>query len=136
MSRQSLAKAHQKIQELSWDPTFIEPLPIDRLTAVRHHIDPRAHLRKLPAQRGKCIQNLQRLRPDLPRQRLRHPDDHLAHVLPLEEALEVARKVGGRDDLDRGGKHPAGVREGHAGTDRGHQSRDSREGPACRISAL
>ena len=26
MSRASITKAHQKIQELSWDPTFVEPV--------------------------------------------------------------------------------------------------------------
>ena len=26
MSRQSVAKAHQKIQELSWDPVYHEPV--------------------------------------------------------------------------------------------------------------
>ena len=26
MSRASITKAHQKIQELSWEPTFVEPV--------------------------------------------------------------------------------------------------------------
>ena len=90
-----------------------------------------AHAGQLLLQGIQSIQNLARLKADLPWHRSRDPDDDLENALVPNQALEKANEIRCGHDLEGTGNNPPRIRDGDTAV---HLSQIEGSDPSARIT--